>query len=165
VTASAAAGLAITSLVLNSKDPAYAEKSLKYAAALYKFAAKYPASVGTTTGGLYTSEYAYDDLAWAALWLYLATGTQSYLDDILGPNGNGGGWLDGFPGFVTTVFTDRAAANCWAESATYDWNSVRTGRVPQDGADPARPEPSHGQGHGDHRARRFDEVAEWAAWP
>ena len=126
VTASAAAALALTSLVMSGKDAAYADKALKYAIALYRFAAKYPDKVGTTTGGLYTSEYAYDDLAWAAVWLYLATGTQSYLDDILGPNGNGGGWLDGYPGFVTTCLL-RTAANCWAESATHDWNSVRTG--------------------------------------
>ena len=126
VTASTAAALALTSLVMSGKDAAYADKALKYATALYKFAAKYPDKVGTTTGGLYTSEYAYDDLAWAAVWLYLATGTQSYLDDILGPNGNGGGWMDGYPGFVTTCLL-RPAANCWAESATHDWNSVRTG--------------------------------------
>jgi hypothetical protein len=69
---------------------------------------------------------AYDDLAWAAVWLYLATGTQSYLDDILGANGNGGGWLDRFPGFKTTCLKNPAAI-CWSESATHDWNSVRTG--------------------------------------
>jgi hypothetical protein len=126
VTASAAASLAASYLVLKDKDPAYADKCLKYAAALYKFAAKYPDKVGTVTGGLYTSEYAYDDLAWAAVWLYLATGTQSYFDDILGPSAKGGGWLDGFPGFKTTCL-QNAAASCWAESATHDWNSVRTG--------------------------------------
>jgi endoglucanase len=124
--ASAAAALAVSSLVISGKDAAYAEKSLKYAIALYKFAAKYPDEVGSDTGGLYTSEYAYDDLAWAALWLYLATGTQSYLDDILGPNAGGGGWLDHFPGFITTCL-QRTGASCWAESATHDWNSVRTG--------------------------------------
>jgi endoglucanase len=124
--ASAAAALAVSSLVLSGKDAAYAEKALKYAVALYKFAAKYPDKVGSDTGGLYTSEYAYDDLAWAAVWLYLATGTQSYLDDILGPNAGGGGWLDSFPGFKT-ICLQRAGASCWAESATHDWNSVRTG--------------------------------------
>jgi len=122
--ASAAAGLAVSALVI--KDVAYADKALKYAKALYKFAAKYPDKVGSDTGGLYTSEYAYDDLAWAAIWLYIATGGQSYLDDILGPNAGGGGWLDSFPGFKTTCL-QRAGASCWAESATHDWNSVRTG--------------------------------------
>ena len=125
-TASAAASLAGSSLVFRAKDAAYADKALKYAVALYKFAKKYPDKLGSDTGGLYTSEYAYDDLAWAAVWLYLATGTQSYLDDILGPNAAGGGWLDGFPGFVTTCL-NRTAASCWSESATHDWNSVRTG--------------------------------------
>jgi endoglucanase len=124
--ASAAASLAASYLVFKDKDPAYADKCLKYAKALYKFAAKYPDKVGTASGGLYTSEYAYDDLAWAAVWLYLASGTQSYLDDILGANARGGGWLDGFPGFVTTCL-QNPAASCWAESATHDWNSVRTG--------------------------------------
>jgi endoglucanase len=125
-TASAAASLALSSLVFSGKDDAYAAKALKYAVALYKFAAQYPSTVGTVTGGLYTSEYAYDDLAWAAVWLYIATGTQSYLDDILGPNAQGGGWLDGYPGFKTTCL-QSARASCWAESATHDWNSVRTG--------------------------------------
>jgi len=126
VTASAAAALALSSLVLSSSDATYAEKCLRYAVALYKFAAQYPSIVGTTTGGLYTSEYAWDDLAWAAVWLYLATGEQKYIDDILGPNTSGGGWLDGFPGFVTTCLL-RTGASCWSESATHDWNSVRTG--------------------------------------
>jgi len=125
-TASAAASLAASYLVLKDKDPAYADKCLKYAKALYSFGAKYPDKVGDVTGGLYTSEYAYDDLAWAAVWLYLATNTQSYLDDILGANAKGGGWLDGFPGFKTTCLQD-ASASCWTESATHDWNSVRTG--------------------------------------
>jgi endoglucanase len=124
--ASAAAALAITSLVISGRDTAYADKSLKYAQALYKFAAKYPTVVGSDGGGLYKSDYAYDELAWAALWLYLATGTQSYLDDILGPNAGGGGWLDGFPGFLTTCL-QRAGASCWSESATHDWETMRTG--------------------------------------
>jgi len=124
--ASAAAALAVSSLVFSGKDSAYADNALKVAKALYKFAAKHPDTVGSDTGGLYTSEYAYDDLAWAAVWLYLATKDQSYLDDILGPNAGGGGWLDSFPGFKTTCL-QRTGASCWAESATYDWNSVRTG--------------------------------------
>jgi endoglucanase len=126
VTASAAAALALTALVFKDKDLAYAEQSLRYAMALYKFARQYPTVVGTATGGLYTSEYAYDDLAWAAVWLYIATRQPSYMDDILGPNTSGGGWLDGYPGFVTTCLL-RAGASCWSESATHDWNSVRTG--------------------------------------
>lgn len=125
-TSSAAASLAASYLVFKDSDPAYADKCLKYASALYKFAAKYPKIVGAVTDGLYTSEYAYDDLAWAAVWLYLATGNPSYIDDILGPGAKGGGWLDGFPGFVTTCL-ENPAASCWAESATHDWNSVRTG--------------------------------------
>ena len=124
--ASAAAALAVTSLVMSGKDSAYADKALKVAKALYKFAAKYPDKVGSDTGGLYNSEYAWDDLAWAAVWLYIATGTQSYMDDIIGANGNGGGWLDHYPGFKTTCMQDENAS-CWAESATHDWNSVRTG--------------------------------------
>lgn len=126
VTASAAAALALTSLVIKAKDTDYAQTCLKYATALYKFAAQHPDTVGNTTGGLYTSEYAADDLAWAAIWLYEATGTQSYLDDILGANGAGGGWLDHFPGFKTTCL-QNAGAICWTESQTHDWNSLRTG--------------------------------------
>jgi len=127
VTSDAAAALALTSMLIRAKDPAYADKALKYAIALYKFAKKHPAAVGTAAGGLYSSEYAYDDLAWAAIWLYKATGdTKSYIDDILGPDGNGGGWLDGFPGLRTScmVYTNTS---CWFESHTYCWNSLRTG--------------------------------------
>ena len=127
VTAGAAASLALTSILLQSKDPTYAQKALNYAVALYKFAAKHPSAVASTSDGLYTSEYAADDLAWAAVWLYLATNkTQSYIDDILGPDGNGGGWLDMFPGFRTTCL-QGAKANCWTESHTQCWNSLRSG--------------------------------------
>ena len=126
VTASAAAALALTSLVVQANDAAYAKTCLKYATALYKFAAQHPDTVGNTTGGLYTSEYAADDLAWAAIWLYVATGTTTYLDDILGPGAGGGGWIDHFPGFKTTCLRS-AGAGCWTESQTHDWNSLRTG--------------------------------------
>lgn len=125
VTAGAAASLAITSL-LQAKDAGYAQKALKLAQALYAFAAKHPTSVAATSDGLYTSEYAADDLAWAAVWLYLATNKSQYIDDILGPSGNGGGWLDMFPGFRTTCM-QSANANCWTESHTQVWNSLRSG--------------------------------------
>lgn len=121
VTASASAALALTAILLKDQDATYAQKALKYAQALYAFAAKYPNTVGNTTDGLYTSEYAADDLAWAAIWLHMATGTESYLEDILRDNG----WLSLFPGFRMGCLVYNTI--CWSESHTHCWNSLRSG--------------------------------------
>ena len=77
--AGAAASLAINYLNFKDTDAAYANKCLKYALALYDFAVETHSDMGdksmTVTslgydGGFYTSSYDYDELSWAAVWLY-----------------------------------------------------------------------------------------------
>jgi hypothetical protein len=125
VTASAAAALAQISQVFKDPDPAYASQCLDYAQSLYQLAAKYPDSKSSDSGGLYDSEYSYDDLAWAALNLYEATGNEQYLRDTFDGSGNTyTGWIKSFGsgGF--------AAGNwgvAWSEGWTHCWNSLRSG--------------------------------------
>lgn len=54
------------------------EEDLDYAKALYEFAAKYRTM--TYDQSTYSDKSVEDDIAWAAGWLYLATGEQAYLD-------------------------------------------------------------------------------------
>ncbi len=54
------------------------EDDLKYAKALYDFAAKYRTM--TYDQSTYSDKSVEDDIAWAAGWLYLATNEQTYLD-------------------------------------------------------------------------------------
>lgn len=127
VTASAAAALAQMSLVFKDSDPAVAAPYLAKAKALYRFAAKYPDKVADTTGGLYPSEYAWDDLSWAGVNLYEATQDEQYLKDVFDFDGTTfTGWA---PGHFVTVWvpTENDDGMDWAESWTHCWNSLRTG--------------------------------------
>jgi hypothetical protein len=80
VAAETAAALAATAMVFQSKDAAYSTKLLGHARKLYSFAKAYPA-VFTGAAGFYTSTSSQDEIAWAALWLYRATGEAAYLTD------------------------------------------------------------------------------------
>jgi hypothetical protein len=82
VTGSTAAALAIGAVVFADSDPVYAARLLDAARALYAFADRYRSSAGyTQANGFYTSYSGYwDDLAWGAMWLHLASGEQAYLD-------------------------------------------------------------------------------------
>ena len=75
--AGTAASLAVNYLNFKDTEPEYAEESLKKAIALYNFAVKtHKEDEGMSVeslgydGGFYTSSYDYDELAWAAVWLY-----------------------------------------------------------------------------------------------
>ena len=126
VTATSAAALALVSLV-TARDETYSARVLKHAIALYRFAAREPLGIQHTTNGLYASDYAYDDLAWAAVWLYEATDDTAYLDDAVE-------WLMRIPGFSDAC---RAAIGeiriggeddaCWQEPWTHSWDSLRSG--------------------------------------
>jgi endoglucanase len=71
-TASAAAALAVTSILTEASNPGYSAKCLTDAEALYTFSL---ANTGTGySGGFYNSSGYVDKEAWAAVWLYLATG-------------------------------------------------------------------------------------------
>ncbi len=81
VTAEAAACLAVTSVVLKDEDKAYSAECLKHAESLYAFANKTRSDAGyTAANGFYDSWSGfYDELAWAGVWLYIATGNDMYL--------------------------------------------------------------------------------------
>jgi len=55
--------------------------------ALYEFAKKYR-GLGES-GGFYGSSYDHDELAWAAVWLNIATGDMQYIDDIVATDSEG----------------------------------------------------------------------------
>ena len=82
VTAEAAASLAACAVVFKDIDKAYSEECLNHAKQLYSFAEKANSDSGyTAANGFYTSHSGwYDELAWAASWLYTATGDSSWLD-------------------------------------------------------------------------------------
>ncbi|MBN2804447.1 MAG: glycoside hydrolase family 9 protein [Deltaproteobacteria bacterium] len=127
VTANSAAALALVGALLKEEDPEYSKKCINYAIALYNFAGIEPSALATAAGGLYVSEYAYDDLAWAASWLYEATKDDKYLDEAIE-------WLYNLPGFSKTCVEELVKWNgysdtnaCWSESWTHVWNSLRSG--------------------------------------
>ncbi|MBQ9809270.1 MAG: glycoside hydrolase family 9 protein [Ruminococcus sp.] len=81
---SACASLAINYLNFKDTDPDYAEKSLDYAMALWRFANDNPKELSDNADGpseFYRSNHWEDDYCWAAAWLYLATGDASVFDE------------------------------------------------------------------------------------
>lgn len=76
-----AAALAAVATIFNSSDPGYAKQCLTHAKSLYDFAETTKSDAGyTAAAGYYSSSSGfYDELSWAATWLYLATGDKSYL--------------------------------------------------------------------------------------
>ena len=103
--AETAASLAVNYMNFKDEDPAYAEKNLKYAKALFDFA-KSNDKKNDEDGpkGYYSSTKWQDDYCWAAGWLYLATKDDSYLDECL-------------------EYFDYYAPSCW----THCWNDVNVG--------------------------------------
>ena len=83
VTGEAAAALAAGAVIFESEDPAYAKECLQHAKELYEFAAKYQSDEGYTAANGFYNSYSgfYDELSFAATWLYLATGDESYKND------------------------------------------------------------------------------------
>lgn len=79
-----AAALAASSIVFRDSDPAYADKLLRHAKELYDFADRYRGKYSDSITGVkefYNSWSGYaDELSWGAVWLYLATNDQTYLD-------------------------------------------------------------------------------------
>nr|AXQ39836.1 beta-1,4-endoglucanase [Loboptera decipiens] len=80
--AETAAALAAASLVFKTADPSYSSTLLTHAKQLYNFAdtsrGKYSDSIGDANN-FYSSGNYEDELVWGAIWLYKATGDQSYL--------------------------------------------------------------------------------------
>lgn len=82
--AETAAALASASIIFKDSDPAYSDELLGHAIELYQFADQYRgkySDVITDAVQFYNSWSGYaDELSWGAIWLYLATDEQSYLD-------------------------------------------------------------------------------------
>lgn len=92
------------------------EEDLTYAKALYKFSTQYNQTVGGGHVGFYNSNSVNDDQAWAAGWLYIATGEQNYLNDLKSKLPKVGwvhGWNDAHLG-----------AACLYGEITKDWSAA-----------------------------------------
>jgi hypothetical protein len=85
-----AAALALMSINYRSTDAAYANQCLTAARELFDMARASLATCsgagcrGQDGGDFYNSTSHFDDLAWGAIWLHIATGEQSYLDPVDG---------------------------------------------------------------------------------
>ena len=80
-----AASLVATSLLFKEEDASYSDLCLKHGIEIYEFADEnrgdYTTSVPNVVS-FYASYNGYnDELAWAALWLYRATGEEKYYED------------------------------------------------------------------------------------
>ncbi len=113
--AGAAASLTIHYLKFKDEEPEYAEKCLKTAKALYEFAKKYR-GLGYD-GGFYTSSYDYDEMAWAAVWLNIATGDMDYIDDIVKTDEDGN-----YTGYFQRIIKDTG--NTWQNIWVHCWDTV-----------------------------------------
>ena len=82
VTAESAASLAVCSILFKEIDPSFSSTCLEHAKSLYAFADKYKSDDGyTAANGFYNSWSGYyDELCWAGVWLYRATGDSAYLN-------------------------------------------------------------------------------------
>ncbi|XP_006824236.1 endoglucanase A-like [Saccoglossus kowalevskii] len=79
-----AAAMAAGYLAFRDSDPDYADTLLNNSRLLYTFASTYRGRYSDVLDTvIYTSGAYGDELAWAAVWLHLATGEQSYLDDAM----------------------------------------------------------------------------------
>ncbi|PXV93691.1 cellulose binding domain-containing protein [Lachnotalea glycerini] len=117
--AGAAASLAINYLNFKETDPAYADTCLDTAKALYDFAKE---NRGTGfSGGFYNSSYDEDEMSWAGVWLKIATGEDSYIDDIISVDSNGK-----YTGYMQKIIstTDSTWQNIWVHSWDTVWGGV-----------------------------------------
>lgn len=81
VTGEMAAALAAGYLVFKDSDPELAETYLQHAENCFKIADTTRDDGNTpASDAMYPSSHFYDELFWAANWMYMATGEQSYLD-------------------------------------------------------------------------------------
>ena len=119
--AGTAASLAIKSLNFKDTEPEYAEESLKKYISLYKFAVE-NRGLGYD-GGFYTSSYDYDELSWAAVWLYECTGDWNYIEDIISESDvvNENGSRD-YTGYLQRIIKDTG--NTWQNIWVHCWDTV-----------------------------------------
>lgn len=81
VVGEAAAAMASASIIFEDSDPAYSAELLSHAKELFEFADSTRSDEGyTEADGFYDSWSGYwDELAWSAAWLYMATDDDEYL--------------------------------------------------------------------------------------
>ncbi|HOM02429.1 MAG TPA: glycoside hydrolase family 9 protein [Acetivibrio sp.] len=82
VVAETSAALAVASIIFKKVDSEYSKECLRHAKELFEFADTTKSDEGYTAAkGFYDSWSGfYDELSWAAVWLYLATDDSSYLN-------------------------------------------------------------------------------------
>lgn len=130
--AGVAASLAVNYLNFKDTEPEYAEQCLNTAIKMYEFAVKTHSELedGKTVtslgydGGFYTSSYDYDELAWAAVWLYECTGEYDYIDDIISVDETVTGDMGAHPytGYLRRIIEDTG--NCWQNIWVHCWDTV-----------------------------------------
>lgn len=129
--AGVSASLAVNYLNFKDTEPEYAEQSLNAAIKLYEFAVKtHSETEGNKVtslgydGGFYTSSYDYDELAWAAVWLYECTGVYDYINDIIRVDETVSGDMGAHPytGYLKRIISDTG--NCWQNIWVHCWDTV-----------------------------------------
>ena len=139
--AGSAAALALSYLNFKDTEPEYAEECLKGAYALYEFAVKTHAETDGNKvtslgydGGFYTSSYDYDELAWAAVWLYICTidkdpakqqeAYDKYIEAIISVDMDTTGAMGAHPytGYMKRIIADTG--NCWQNIWVHCWDTV-----------------------------------------
>ena len=113
--AGAAASLTINYLNFKDTDPEYAQQCLDTALALYEFA-RDNRGMGES-GGFYNSSYDHDELAWAAVWLNIATGDMEYIDHIVETDSEGY-----YVGYLERIIADTG--NDWQNIWVHCWDTV-----------------------------------------
>lgn len=129
--AGVSASLAVNYLNFKDTEPEYAQQSLETAIKMYDFAVKthteeddcVVTSLGYD-GGFYTSSYDYDELAWAAVWLYECTGNYDYIEDIIAVDETVTGEMGAHPytGYLKRIIKDTG--NCWQNIWVHCWDTV-----------------------------------------
>ncbi len=106
-----AASLAIMYLNYYNINSTYANICLDHALQMYDLGTTY---FGLSDGhGFYPSASFWDDLAWAAIWLYKATGQESYLDDLASYTNAGKGGLDDDDTIENGINWVNYWTHCW----------------------------------------------------
>jgi endoglucanase len=113
-TASAAAALAAMSVLTAGSNSTYSAQCLKYAEALYTFSLAHP-GIGYS-GGFYNSSGYVDKEAWAAVWLYIATGQWSYINDIVSTSSSGT-----YTGYLGAIVANTT--NSWQNTWVMNWDT------------------------------------------
>ncbi|MDP4181137.1 MAG: glycoside hydrolase family 9 protein [Bacillota bacterium] len=110
-----AASLALSYLIFKDTEPQYADKCLKVAKAMYDFGRKYK---GLGRGdGFYNSPAYEDELAWAAVWLYVCTGNMDYINHIDSTSADGK-----YTGYMAKIIVDKN--NSWQNIWVHCWDVV-----------------------------------------